>query len=221
MKDTVLFDLDGTLLDRTGSLRDFALWQVRGMLRDSISDKNQTQFCERFIELDSNGLVWKDRVYTDLVREFSIEGWSVAELLASYELCFCGFCKLLPDALQALEQLHERGYKLGLVSNGKSPFQERNFNALGIAGLFGSVTVSDAVGLRKPDPQIFMLACTALDSTPDNSVFVGDNPVADIQGAVSAGLYTVYVPGHYGPECHAADKVCRNFKELVSIVESL
>ena len=221
MKDTVLFDLDETLLDRTGSLRDFILWQARGMLRNSISDKDQAQFCERFIELDSNGLVWKDKVYTDLVREFSIEGWSVAELLTSYELGFCGFCKLLPDALQALELLHERGYKLGLVSNGKSPFQERNFNALGIAGLFGSVIVSGAVGLRKPDPQIFMLACAALESLPDHCVFVGDNPVADIQGAASTGLYTVYIPGHYGLECVGADTVCRDFKELVSIVENL
>jgi len=219
-KDTVLFDLDGTLLDRAGSLRDFALWQAKGMLRNSISNKNQNTFCERFIELDSNGAVWKDQVYTDLVQDFGIEDWSISELLTSYELCFSGFCKPLPNAVKAVQDLHKKGYRLGLVSNGKSPFQERNFNALGISHLFGSVIVSDAVGLRKPDSQIFVLVCDALGSSADNTVFVGDNPVADIEGANKAGMYSVYIPGYCGQECNDADHICRNFKDLVGIVEN-
>ena len=45
-----LFDLDETILDRAGSLRDFAIWQAKGMLRFSIYDVDR--FVERFIELD-------------------------------------------------------------------------------------------------------------------------------------------------------------------------
>ena len=217
MKDTVLFDLDETLLDRAGSLRDFVTWQAKGMLCSSIEDEQE--FCTRFIELDSNGSVWKDLVYSRLVEEFNITDWSVSELLSSYELCFSGFCKFIPNALTALESLNENGYKLGLVSNGKSPFQERNFNALGVSQLFGSVVVSEAVGYRKPDPEIFMLACKALRTIPDNVVFVGDNPKADIQGANNMGMYTVYIPRSFGQECKESDAVCADYKNLLSIVE--
>ena len=86
MKDTVLFDLDETLLDRAGSLQDFVTWQARGMLRNSI--ENTREFCNRFVELDSNGAVWKDQVYLQLVHEFKITDWSVSEFLMIYELCF-------------------------------------------------------------------------------------------------------------------------------------
>jgi len=57
----------------------------------------------------------------------------------------------------AIEQLVASCLKCAIVSNGKSPFQQRNFAALGIAHLFKAVIVSSAVGLRKPAPAIFKL----------------------------------------------------------------
>jgi putative hydrolase of the HAD superfamily len=160
---TTLHVLPETLLDRAGSLHDFVTWQAQEMLRSSVKDENE--FCRRFIELDSNGTVWKDQVYSTLVQEFNITDWSVSELLSSYELCLSGFCKLILDASNALKALHKNGYRLGVVSNGRSPFQERNFNALGVGDLFGAVVVSEAVGFRKPEPEIFQIACNALDTT--------------------------------------------------------
>ena len=67
---SVLFDLDETLLDRSESLKEFALWQSKGMLRREISDPNL--FCQRFVELDSNGGVLKNKVYSQLIDEFGI-----------------------------------------------------------------------------------------------------------------------------------------------------
>lgn len=107
---------------------------------------------------------------------------------------------------------------MALVSNGKSPFQEMSFAALGIADLFDDVIVSDAVGYKKPDRKIFELACRRLKTEPANAVFVGDNPVADIQGANNAGMYTIYIPGAFGNRCRYADKICRSFKDLPELV---
>jgi len=143
-----LFDLDETILDRSGSLREFATWQATGMLRSIINDK--ALFIERFIELDQKGMVWKDEVYKSLVEEFSITEWSVDELLNVYLLTFCAFCKPRNGAVAAIEKFRDNGFKIGLVSNGKTPFQERNFQALGISELFDCIVVSEAVGLRKP-----------------------------------------------------------------------
>jgi len=215
---SVLFDLDETILDRTESLKDFVEWQSNGMLKDSISSSEN--FCKRFVELDSNGQVWKDKVYTQLVTEFKIEGWSVSELLQSYELCFSGFCKPKAGVLEAIQELKKEGLKLGLVSNGKSPFQERNFNALGAKNLFDSVIVSESVGYQKPQKEIFELACTELRVSAEQTVFVGDNPVADIDGANSCGMYTVFIPGHFGKTCEKANAICANFNQLLGIVQN-
>jgi len=214
----VLFDLDETILDRTESLRDFVMWQAQGMLRNAISNPNQ--FSQRFIDLDSKGKVWKDKVYSDLVEEFQIKKWSVSELLLSYELCFSGFCKPKNGVLEAIKKLKERGLKLGLVSNGKSPFQERNFEALGVSSLFDAVIVSEAVGYRKPQREIFELACKCIGVEPAQTVFVGDNPVADIDGANNCGMFTVFIPGRFGETYEKANSNCSSFAELVDIVQN-
>lgn len=214
----VLFDLDDTILNRTESLKEFSLWQARGMLRNSILD--EAQYCERFTELDSHGQVWKDKVYTQLVEEFQITDWSVSELLQSYELGSSGFSKPKEQTIESLRTLSDRGFQLGLVSNGKSPFQERNFNALGVSDLFGTVVVSEAVGYRKPEKEIFELACVSLGVSPEETVFVGDNPTIDIDGANNCGMYTVFVPGRHGQAYEGANVTCHDFSNLISIVEN-
>jgi len=213
-----LFDLDETILDRTESLREFALWQARGMLRNSVLD--ETEYCKRFVELDMKGLVWKDTVYTQLIDEFNITDWSAPELLQNYMLCFSGFCIAKKNAIDSLKALAEEGFYLGLVSNGKSPFQERNFNALGVSHLFSTVVISDAVGYRKPEKEIFDLACSSLGVPAEETVFVGDNPDADINGANICGMYTVFVPGAHGEKCRNANATCTDFSNLVRIIKN-
>ena len=72
---------------------------------------------------------------------------------------------------------------MGLVSNGKTPFQEHNFYALGITDYFSTIVISEAIGLRKPDPAIYLYTCTQLGCNPSDCIFIGDNPKADIEGA--------------------------------------
>lgn len=216
--NAVLFDMDNTILDRTGSLRDFARWQARGMLRPEVDDADL--FAERFIELDDNGAVWKDRVYASLLAEFSITGWTIDELVTSYLLCFCGFCKPLPGATDAVKAIKRSGYRTAIVTNGKYPFQARNFGALGLSAWFDAVVVSEAVSIRKPDERIFRAACERLGVHPSDVVFVGDNPVADIQGANGVGMYTIYVPGHFGETCQEADAVLRDYRGLPDMIQA-
>jgi len=99
-----------------------------------------------------------------------------------------------------------------------SSFQERNFRSLGISHFFDVVIVSKAVGLRKPDKEIFELACQKLAVKSEKEIFVGDNPQADVGGANKVGMYSVYIPGNYGTTCKEADAVCPNFMDLPSIV---
>ena len=214
----VIFDLDQTLLDRVKSLQDFLSWQCEGMLRPYVED--QAAFISRFVELDANGTVWKDKVYSSLIAEFHIESWSSSELLAVYESCFCAFCVPMPGVIDALEDISTR-FKLGMISNGMSPFQERNFRSLGVASLFGSVIVSAAVNLRKPDSAIFHLACSELSVRPDEAFYVGDNPVADIEGARDAGLRTIFIPSAAHPQCLTANATCTDMRQLPELLDKI
>lgn len=213
----VLFDLDQTLLDRSRSLQKFLEWQCRGMLRPYLSD--QDAFIQRFLALDANGTVWKDRVYATLIAEFALNSWSATELLSVYENCFGGFCLPMAGAPEAVNQIASVA-RLGLISNGKSPFQERNFRALGFHSLFDSIIISEAVALRKPDARIFQLGCGELGVAPSETVFVGDNPIADIEGAKAAGLRTVFIPSELHPQCDAADQSCAELSLLPEIIRN-
>ena len=214
----VIFDLDQTLLDRDASLLAFLQWQCRGMLRGQLP--REDTFIARFLELDANGTVWKDRVYETLVEEFRISRWTSAELLASYELCFCGFSIAKAGAAEAIRRLSGH-HTLGLISNGRSPFQERNFHGLGLPAAFRSVLVSGAIGLRKPDRRIFERSCRELGVLPSEAVFVGDDPSSDIRGAADAGLHTIFIPGRLHPACESASATCTDLTHLHRIVRQL
>lgn len=217
--EAVIFDLDQTLLDRDRSLRNFIRWQCQGMLGPYI-DHHEAAFTSRFLELDANGSVWKDSVYATLIDEFSLADWSVQELLAVYEACFCAFSVPREGTIAAIHLLSAQ-YKLGLISNGRSPFQQRNFRALGIHDLFASIIVSQSVGLRKPDPRIFHLGCQELDVLPEAAIYVGDRPISDIKGAKSAGLKTILMATPSHSQCEVADAICSTMVELPSIVENI
>ncbi|MEM8954855.1 MAG: HAD family hydrolase [Verrucomicrobiota bacterium] len=214
----VIFDLDQTLLDRTESLSEFLRWQTEGILKADL--ESPSDFVSRFIELDNNGRVCKDEVYQRLIEEFKIMEWKMEELLSVYENCFCAFCVSRAGAEQAILEL-SRDYRLGLISNGKTPFQERNFRSLGYSDLFDSVVVSDAAGMRKPDTEIFHPGCSELDVSPGEAVFVGDSPTADIQGARNAGLKTIFVPTELFPTCDDFDETCGDLATLPVIVNNL
>lgn len=130
MNKVLLFDLDQTILNRNESLNRFLNWQINFM--QLVPCKLKESFIQRFIELDDNGRVWKDQVYGQLIQEFKTTNYSTDELLNTYIQDFNKFSVAFDQAEQTIQSLHQKGYTLGLISNGKSPFQEHNFYALGL-----------------------------------------------------------------------------------------
>lgn len=65
MIKAVIFDLDGTLLDRDSSIHKFILEQYE-RLENKLGHIGQAEYASRFIELEKNGYVWKDEVYLQL-----------------------------------------------------------------------------------------------------------------------------------------------------------
>jgi len=116
-----------------------------------------------------------------------------------------------PDAAPTLRALRARGIKIGIVSNVPRDLRPI-FAAHDLADLVDSFTHSFEVGAEKPDPAIFLAACAALGTTPDETLMVGDHPVADA-GALKAGLRL-----HLLPPDGAVDRP-RGLDRVVAIVE--
>lgn len=91
-------------------------------------------------------------------------------------------------AVDALAQLARRGIKLGIVSNFDTRLREL-YHRMALERLFGVLVVSAEVEVEKPDPWIFRIACRAAGVAPHEAVHVGDDPLKDVEGASSAGLY--------------------------------
>ncbi|MDP9802985.1 HAD family hydrolase [Acinetobacter calcoaceticus] len=219
MPKAILFDLDQTLLDRNTSLIKFVEWQVNFF--QLVPQQNKQDFIARFIELDNNGNVWKDLVYSQLLEDFNIKSFNVETLLESYVNDFNKFSSSFERVPETIQNLYNKGYKLGLVSNGKSPFQENNFYALGINEFFSTIIVSEAIGIRKPDRRIFEYACKELGYIPNECIFVGDNPKADIEGAHKAGMKTIFF--HPDPSICSPlpDKKINHYDQLETAINKL
>jgi len=97
---------------------------------------------------------------------------------------------LTPDAEEATRALAAAGHRLGVVSNWDCSLPHVLAD-LGVAGRFGVVAASAAVGASKPDPAIFAHALGALGVEPGRAVHCGDSPSADCAGAVGAGVHAV------------------------------
>lgn len=186
----VIFDLDRTLLNRDASLLQFIHYQY-DVRQDALSHIPKEVFVEKFVEYDCGGYVWKDEVYKQLIDEFQIE-CSYVDLLEEYIQEFYRFCIPYPYAVETLKALKDQGLKLGMITNGRTSFQNGNIDALGIRPFFDEVLISEEEGIKKPEREIFMRAANRLGVEPVHCLFVGDHPVNDVEASMAAGMIGVW-----------------------------
>jgi putative hydrolase of the HAD superfamily len=97
---------------------------------------------------------------------------------------------VFPDVIPALDALQGAGLRLAVVSNWGWAAPEL-LQTLELARHFEVLSISARVGYQKPHPAIFEHALELLDVRPDEAVHVGDDPMADVQGARRAGIDAV------------------------------
>lgn len=189
----VLFDLDGTLHDRDAGVRALLAAQ-HGELELDRHGVSLERWSARFVELEERGRVWKDLVYARLVEEFSLPH-SPDFLLGGYVAGFARHVVPQEGLHTTLSALREAGWRTGVVTNGRSAFQRATIAALRIEPSLDVVVVSEERGLCKPDRRIFDLALRELGCAAEDSWFVGDEPVADVEGAKGAGMRAMLFGG--------------------------
>lgn len=116
-------------------------------------------------------------------------------------------------------------YRLGLLTNGPTVAQRVKLEALGWTDAFDAVCISGDLDAGKPDTRAFEALLAALGSDAETTVYVGNDPAADVAGAADAGLAAVQVtfPGGPEPNARAAAHVDRSelATALPALLESL
>jgi HAD superfamily hydrolase (TIGR01509 family) len=156
------------------------------------------------------GRIWatnRDVPVTDHVRAIvdALDGGRAvhlpADVLAALVDAYARPLLLVPPtfddgALRALTALREDGYVLAVVSNTmRTPGAtlRQLLEQVGLLRCFAHTVFSDEVGVRKPDPAIFLGALQAVGGEPATSIHVGDDGRLDVDGARAAGMRVIQV----------------------------
>lgn len=119
------------------------------------------------------------------------EARDVRALSARYRSLYLDHRRPVPGAVELVRALHLRA-PVGIVTNNELAEQEEKLRFLGLGGAVDALVVSEAVGISKPDPEIFAEALRRLGAPAASAVMVGDSWTNDVQGAHGAGLRAVW-----------------------------
>ena len=192
----VVFDLDHTLFDRYGTLRA-VLPEMYSRMRDSIPENlSQEDFIEGLIAGEKQHIYHGWDYTADRLVEMGIfnEGTKGADVWR----CLFTYCWPLaavkyPFTEPTLIRLKEMGLKLGIVTNGEHDLQWNKLRLLNFDYLFDEIVISGDVGVQKPESKPFEVMSEKLGIEPENLLYVGDNPLNDVEGSRKAGYIPVWV----------------------------
>ncbi|NUR94053.1 MAG: HAD family hydrolase [Kribbellaceae bacterium] len=194
----VVFDLDNTLFDHTGS----AERAVRGWVAELGVLPTDELVAQWFVIEDLVYPAWLAGELThqgqrrERMRQFlPLLGHEVPATDAGLDEVFGGYLRLyqdnwvaFPDARPALEVARSNGWRIGVLTNGSTKQQNAKLEAIGLAAYVDVVCTSESLGVSKPDPHAYQCVCEQLGVEPADALMVGDNLELDVRAAREAGL---------------------------------
>jgi len=186
MATTVYFDLDGTLLDYEVPFQERFTRTVPVDPTDEMVETYSDRVLEGITQIKSDPF---ERAFSAVCERYSLDA-DPETLAAEFVDREVGATRLDPAVRRLVESLAKR-HQFGVLTNGDGYMQRRKLEEHGLDDLADAVVISNEVGVRKPNPQIFE---TAKERLPAESyLYVGDTFEEDIAPAREAGFETVYI----------------------------
>jgi putative hydrolase of the HAD superfamily len=211
----VLFDLDGTLLDRHKSFELFLRGQWNRLVT-GVHPVAEDAYVRTLIARDRAGYGPRGELFSGAVAHFGLPAPLADTLRQDFRAGFASVCVLFSDALPTLRALRDAGFKTGLITNGSVGMQSRKLACLALAPLFDTVLISDAEGVHKPEPEIFRRALQRLDVDAVHACYVGNHPEIDVAGAKAAGLRAIWRRDPFFEPPASADAVIDGVGDLLA-----
>jgi putative hydrolase of the HAD superfamily len=204
--NVVLFDLDDTLLDYSGSVDESWRRAVLACCQDGRLDPETL-----VVALGrARRWFWDDPVRQRLERTNMLRAWqriathalqnlgtSDDELASAIAQHFAAHrrevMQLFPETRETLDRLRDRGTPLGLVTNGDAAQQRFKIERHDLARYFDVIVIEGEFGAGKPDEVVFQHALASLGADPARACMVGDSLVHDVEGAQRLGIGAVWI----------------------------
>jgi len=196
----IFFDLDHTLwdFDKNSALA------FEFLFKEEKIDIGLQEFLDVYLpinfnywELYRNNQISKETLRIGRLKEtfellkLEISAEIIIVLSDKYIQFLPNYNHLLEDTVEVLEYLHSK-YQLHIITNGFEEIQHHKLINSKIASYFSTITTSEEAGVKKPHLQIFEKALQKSKALSKNSLMIGDNYEADVQGAINAGMRSVY-----------------------------
>ncbi len=188
----LVFDLDNTLLDRQATFLRIAgnFYEEHLCATTSVTRDNTVAMMVRW---DGDGYAKKEEMFARWLNEWPEAGVDMRSLTGWYRSAMVRQVRPDMEVNRLLANLNDRQLPWGIVTNG-SKNQRRKCRAAGLDQLASFIIVSEEAGYAKPDPRIFCDALMATGLTsPEQVMFIGDNPLADIDGAKRFGMKATWI----------------------------
>jgi putative hydrolase of the HAD superfamily len=233
LKDIVFFDAGETLVhphpsfpevfaavcnenNRHVSVSDIAA--VQGRLAPHLVDLAEETGVENPTFSEKESVEFWSYLYRRFLEELDIDDESlVAKLYERFSTT--STYRLFEDALPALREVSEAGFRMGLISNFEGWLEEMLVE-LEVGHLFDVKVISGVEGVEKPDPDIYRLALQRANAEASKAVHVGDSPGLDVDPSREVGMTPVLLDRHDRyPDVDVAR--INSLKELAPLVAKL
>jgi putative hydrolase of the HAD superfamily len=190
MYEAVLWDFGGVIL--SSPFEAFNRYESeRGLPADFLRTVNatdpHTNAWARLERSDITAVEFDEAFATDaLALGHHVKGSDVLALLAG---------EVRPDMVRALDKVKEAGYRTACLTNnvsGEHAASERTETVAAIMARFDAVIESSKVGVRKPEPRFYEIACETLGVEPAACVFLDDLGI-NLKPAAAMGMHTIKV----------------------------
>ncbi|MBF8457500.1 HAD-IA family hydrolase [Kaistella sp. G5-32] len=201
----IFFDLDNTLWDHR---RNAYLTLKEIFKKEQISDRFNLDFEEFHTEYFTiNERLWEQirdgEIDKEYLREhrfydtflfFGIDDFDLSETFETQFLDeILNYNDLVEGAFEILEYLSEKKYKLHILSNGFKEVTFRKCELSGIKNYFQTITSADEINIRKPQPEVYDYSLKKAGAKIEESMMIGDDWIADVEGGKSFGLEVVFL----------------------------
>lgn len=187
----IFFDFDDTLQSRKGAYRLYCE-SFLSKYFPNITNEERLKKLDEMEEHVDGGYKDREDYFPELIDLWQWDNHPpMQELFDSFNYDFGKHVVMLDGAIDVLNEIKSRGYILGCITNGVSSLQNIKLDTAGIRDLFDVVVVSGDIGIYKPDRRIFDYAIRLAGVKNEESLYVGDHPINDIQGALGADMQVV------------------------------
>lgn len=214
---TILWDVDGTLLDFLYSQKLAITKCFQSIGREITEDMIQrySQINDSYWKRLELGEITKAELlpgrFTTLFAEYGIVDVDVEAFLREYQENLGNVYCYLDDSLKLCKELKARGIKQYVVTNGVSSTQRHKLELSGLAQTMEKLFISEEIGAPKPHKEFFEHCLSRVSEKDKSSILlVGDSLTSDIKGGILAGIRTCW----YRPEGTENDTVYRPDYEI-------